>query len=253
MYLNEHLKKLYFLILISLFHFLMNGQVIIKSDNYYKKKSGVYITKSLNSQVNQKEYNHIEPQKQFKDSKNIAFLHIQNKKIALFEKMPKNGIQKKLGYLKETSIIEIDTIFYNRIYNDQTKEWSLTFDVWYGFRINGECYYADFKTHDFISYKSELKQFDQKFILVSQNTGYDEYYDNGYPEYFFVMILNTDNKIVYTSELLDFNYGDEFWESEFNVKTSYMDNGNFKFTIIGIDEKYTGIWNGKELKKEETR
>ncbi|WP_108809097.1 hypothetical protein [Aquimarina spinulae] len=87
-------------------------------------------------------------------------------------------------------------------------------------------------------------------FLVSQNTGYDEFYDNGYPEYFFVIILDTKNQIVFISKLLDFNYGDEFWESEFNVKISYKENGNFKFTIIGLDEKYTGIWNGQELKKE---
>ena len=243
------MTKINLLIIISIFHFIANGQVLVKSDNYAEMESGVYKTKSLDTLLIHQNLPKIKSQKEFNESKEVAFLQIQDKKIVLFDRIGKDSGQKAIGFLNESTIVEIDTIFYNRIYKDPTKDWFLTFDVWYGLRIDGNCYYTDFKIHDFIAYETKLKEFDQKFFLVAQNTGYDGLYDNGYPEYFFVVVLNSENQIVFQSKLLDFNYGDEFWESEFNITTEINKNGNFEFTILGIDESYSGIWTGNELKK----
>ena len=234
-------------ILTLILQFSVYGQEIVRQDNYYDFKVGIYNTKSLDPELIGFKPFVIEPQTKFVDGDKTAFLKVENKVIALFDKINDLGTSKPVGVLAKTSVIQVDTIFYREIYKDTTKEWFLTFNVWYAITINGQHYYTDYKIHDFIGYKKNLDKFSQELLLVSQNTGYDEFYDNGYPNYFFVAVLNNKNELIYNSNILDFDYGDEFWEPEF-VTAQMTDNG-FQFTINGLDKKFNAIWTGKDLNK----
>lgn len=234
-------------ILTLIFHISAFGQVIVRQDNYSNFKFGVYQTKSIDSEIIGFKPLVIEPQTKFIDGEQTAFLKIENKAIALFDKINDSGASKPVGVLTKTSVIQVDTIFYREIYKDTTKEWFLTFNVWYAITINGQQYYTDYKVHDFIGYKKKLDKYNQKLLLVSQNTGYDEFYDNGYPNYFFVAILNNKNELIFDSKILDFDYGDEYWEPEF-VTTQMTDKG-FEFIINGLNNNFKAIWSGKDLIK----
>ena len=180
------------------------------------------------------------------DGENTAFLKVQNQSIALFDQIDDLGTHKPIGLLQKTSIIQVDTIFYREIYRDTTKSWFLTFNVWYAITINGKEYYTDYKIHDFIGFKNVLDKYNQELLIVSQSTGYDDYYDMGYPNYFFVAVINSDKKLIYESKILDFDYGEEFWEPEF-VDTRYIEEG-FEFTINGFESEYKAVWTGTKLK-----
>lgn len=219
------------------------GQVIVQRDDYTDFKIGIYKTKSSDKDIIGLKPLVIEPQTKIIDRENTAFLKVEDNVIALFENVNDKGINKPVGILTKTSVIEVDTVFYREIYKDPTKEWFLTFNVWYAITINGQKFYTDYKIHDFIAFEKKLDKFNQEFLLVSQNTGYDGYYDVGYPEYFFVLVLNAKKSMVYESKILDFENGDEFWEPDY-VKTQFTDNG-FEFVI----DKYKAVWTGKDLIK----
>ncbi|HYG38323.1 MAG TPA: hypothetical protein VD908_06885 [Cytophagales bacterium] len=226
------------------------GQEIVREDGYYDLKVGAYETKSIDKELIGFKSIVIEPQTEFKNGDNSAFLKVKDKVIALFDRVNDKGSAKPVGVLTKTSVIQIDTIFYKEIFKDTTKEWSLTFNVWYAITINGQQYYTDYKVHDFIALQKEMPKYNQEFLLVSQSTGYDEYYDNGYPNHFFVVVLNDKNEIIYNSEILDFDYGDEFWDAELmsSVSTEMTENG-FEFKLSGLEDNFKGVWKGEELKK----
>lgn len=244
------MKKTILIILTLIIQLPVFGQEIVRQDGYYDLKFGVYKTKSLDKKLIGFKSSVIEPQTEFKNEDNSAFLKVQDKVIALFDRVNDKGTAKPIGVLTKTSVIQVDTIFYKEIFKDTTKEWSLTFNVWYAITINGQQYYTDYKVHDFIALQKEMPKYNQEFLLVSQNTGYDEYYDNGYPNHFFVAVLNDKNEIIYNSEILDFDYGDEFWDAELmsSVSTEMTENG-FEFKLSGLEDNFKGIWTGKELKK----
>ena len=152
--------------------------------------------------------------------------------------------------LTETSVSKIDTSFYNEIYKDNNHDWRLTFNVWYAVEINGRIFYTDYKVHNNIAHQEDLPLFSQNFLLVAQSTGYDEFYDNGYPEHFFVVVLDEGNQIIFESSILEFSYGDEFWDVEFmnSVETENTNEG-FQFTIHGIEEDFSATWTGEKLLK----
>lgn len=232
-------------ILTLIFQISAFGQVIVRQDNYSDFKIGIYQTKSMDPDIIGVKPLVIEPQTKFFDGERTAFLKVENNVIALFDEIYVSGTSKPVGVLTKTSIIQVDTIFYREIYNDTTKEWLLTFNVWYAITINGQQYYTDYKVHDFIAYKMKLDKYSQELLLISQSTGYDEFYDNGYPNYFFVAVLNNRNELIYESKILDFDYGDEFWEPEFVIAS--MTEKGFEFTISGLEKKCNAIWSGKNL------
>ena len=164
------------------------GQETVRQENYYDFMVGVYETKSINKELIGFEPAVIEPQTKINSVDNSAFLKVENKVIALFDRVNDLGTTKPIGVLAKSSVIQVDTIFYNEIYKDTTKEWFLTFNVWYAITINGQKYYTDYKIHDFIALRKNLDKYNQEFLLVSQSTGYDDYYDIGYPNHFFVVI-----------------------------------------------------------------
>ena len=245
------MNKTILTILTSIILLPVFGQEIVQHDGYYDLKFGIYETKSVDKELIGFKPRVIEPQTEFKNEDNSAFLKVKGKVIALFDRVNDKGTAKPVGVLTKTSFIQVDTIFYKEIFKDTTKEWSLTFNVWYAITINGKQYYTDYKIHDFIALQKKMPKYNQEFILVSQSTGYDEYYDNGYPNHFFIVILNEKNEITYNSEILDFDYGDEFWDTELmgSVSTEMTENG-FEFNLSGLEENLNGIWTGKELKKK---
>lgn len=223
------------------------GQVIVQRDSYYDVKFGTYETKSVDIKLTSLRINaSIKPQTIVKNAENTAFLYV-DKAIVLFNTMNEKGLFGTVGLLRETSAIQLDTIFYNEIFKDTTKNSSLTFNVWYAITINGKQYYTDYKIHDFVALRKKMDKYDQELLLIAQNTGYDIYYDKGYPNQFFAITLNSDNEIIYKSDILKFNYGDEFWDHELmNHVSGYMTKKGFELTLFGIED-YKGIWTGEEL------
>ncbi|PCJ01512.1 MAG: hypothetical protein COB15_00915 [Flavobacteriales bacterium] len=225
------------------------GQTTVQQESYYDVVVGVYTTKSTDKELIGLKPSVIQPQSKIINNDKSAFLNVEQKVIALFDRVNDLGTAKPIGVLTESSIIQVDTIFYKEIYKDTTQEWFLTFNVWYAITINGQIYYTDYKIHDFIAYRKNLDKYNQEFLLVAQSTGYDEYYDIGYPNYFFIVMLDENQEMIYNSEVLDFDYGDEFWDEELmnSVKTEFTDNG-LVFTLSGVNDEYIGVWTGKELK-----
>ena len=76
------------------------------------------------------------------------------------------------------------------------------------------------------------------------------YYDRGYPNHFFAVILNDNFDMSYNSEIFNFDYGEEFWDVELmrSVETEMTEKG-FEFKLYGIEDNFEGIWTGSELKK----
>jgi hypothetical protein len=226
------------------------GQQIVQQEDYYELKTGIYETQSLDTNLIGLKPAVIEPQTALKNGKNTAFLKVQDKVIALFDQINDKGEIDPVGVLTKTSVVQVDTIFYNEIFSNTTEKWSLTFNVWYAIKINDQTYYTDYKIHDFVSLQKSIPQYSQKFLLVAQSTGYEEYYDKGYPNLFFIVILNDKDEIAYDSDILDFNYGDEFLDEKlmWTVSTKMTAKG-FEFKINGLDETFEGVWTGSELKK----
>lgn len=221
------------------------AQTIIHSNNYEKLKVGIYETKSL---IVVEKPLIIQSQTKFKDSEQVGFIYIDDKVVALYDQINDKGIEKPVGVLIKTSIVEVDTIFYNEIYKDTIKEWFVTFNVWYAIKINGIKYYTDYQIHDRFVYKADLTTFEQKFLLIAQSTGYDYSFAAGYPNNFFIAILKKNGEVIYSSKIIDFDYGDEFWSEEF--LSTKIGIENFVFTIKGAKKDYTGEWTGKELRKK---
>ena len=245
-----HMNKPLLTILILIFQVSVFGQETVQQDGYYDLKIGIYQTKSLDKELIGSNPTVIEPQTKFQSKANSAFLKVQDNAIALFDRINDKGTTKPLGVLTQTSVIQVDTVFYREIYRDTSKEWMLTFNVWYAITLNGEQYYTDYKIHDFIGLQEELAKYNQQFLLVAQSTGYDDYYDRGYPNHFFAVILNDNFDMSYNSEIFNFDYGEEFWDVELmrSVETEMTEKG-FEFKLYGIEDNFEGIWTGSELKK----
>jgi len=243
------MNKTILTILILIIQLPVIGQEIVRQDGYYDFKIGIYETKSLDKNLFEFKPSIIEPQTKFNSNENTAFLKVNGKVIALFDRINDLGTAKSVGVLTKTSAIQVDTIFYNGIFKDTTKEWSLTHNVWYAITLNEKKYYTDYKIHDYVALKKNLPTFNQEFLLVAQSTGYDGYYDIGYPNFFFVVVLDEKNEIMFDSKILDFDYGDEFWDAELmgSVSTETTDKG-FEFKLYGIEEKIEVVWTGKEIK-----
>lgn len=243
MYMSVKIQQI--VLLIVLFSQNAMAQVIVQLDGYSDLKPGIYNTKSTDAVLIGFNPVVVEPQINFKASGQTAFLKVDKQQIALFDKLNASGASKPVGVLNKTSVIRVDTIFYQETFKDTTKEWFLTFNVWYAITINGIQYYTDFKVHDFIGYTMKLDQYKQEFLLVSQSDGYDGIYDSGYPNYFFVAVLNNKNELIFDSKILDFDFAEEYWDPAY-VQTQ-MTNKGFEFTLIGLDKPFRAIWSGKDI------
>jgi hypothetical protein len=187
----------------------LHSQTRIHKKNYDKIKVGVYQEKSL---LDYKNIVKVERQIKYTKTKTSGLIYVDKKPVYLFDKINDNGKSKPIGVLTQTSFIDVDTIYYNEIYERPTKKWAVSFNIWYAIKINGTKYYADIQTHH-IAYQKDLKSFNQKFLLSSQSTGYDYNRDTGYPEYFFAIFLNSKNEIVSSLILsMETNFGQKTME-----------------------------------------
>ena len=241
------MNKMIITILALTVHLSSFGQEIIRQDGYYQINQGVYETKSLDKELISLESISVEPQTKFLREEGVAFIKVNGTGVALFDNINDSGTEKSSYVLTKTSVVKVDTIFYNEIFKDPAKEWALTFNVWYAITINGRSYYTDYKIHDFLAFELEYPKYNQEFLLVSQSTGYDDFYDIGYPNYFFIVILDEKNEMIFESEILDFDYGDEFWDEISMSSATKLTERGLEFSIIGLEEEYKGIWNGKKL------
>ena len=215
---------------------------IYKKD-YDKIKVGVYQIKSLSDYKNIKV---IERQIKYNKPKTSGLIYVDKKPVYLFDKVNDRGKSKPIGVLTQTSFIDIDTIYYNEIYKRPTKEYFVSFNIWYAIKINGKTYYIDSQTHH-IAYQKDLKSFNQKFLLLCQSTGYDFNRDTGYPEYFFAIFLDSKNEMLFDSKEFDFVYGDEFWAEDYGSIKVTESKEIFTFTLLGFKNKIVAKWDGRTL------
>lgn len=227
------------------------GQVNMVADGYHKKfKNGVYINQSTDSSRLHSVKNTITPQTTISllDDK-TAFVFPPAKGLLLFSDR-KNKSQ--LSKLTKPSLVQIDTVFYNQIYQRDSGA-LFSFDVWYAIKINGDTYYMDFQPQDFLAFQFKLPDHKQLLTIYGQSTGYDNYYDNGYPNNFHVVVFSIQDylmKVFYCSDQLPFDYGDEFWEVSGSMKYQYIaDKKELNFEIYGTPN-YKAKWTGKTLTRQ---
>lgn len=220
------------------------SQKLIQANNYYEVLEGNYEAQSLNRMFLKKELQQVGKNRKYLAQENLGFIKIEETPIVLFESQCPRGNCNPTGWLQETAIVQVDTIFYNRIYLEKGK--SYTFNVWYAIKVLGQTYYTDYKIHDFIAYERKMEVFDQSLILVAQSDGYEEFYDNSYPAKFFVVVLDASGDIMYESDIKDFTYGDEFYEPGDVVKSSFS-QGKYGVTVFGLTEDLEFSWDGKRM------
>lgn len=256
--------------------------IYINSENYYDNiQKGEYHPYSLNQQFvkltdKKVDIQVLEDTALLNDS---HYMHlIYNEPIALFDKMYPKDKQDVAGVLTESSLIYVDTVFYNNIYINSdkapmsmqrwyellengelgTKPPLLTYDVWYAIRINGKRYYTDSKVHNYIEYVKYIPSKEQMLVICSQGTGYDGGYDNGYPDFYRIVVFQEPQskgegwKQIYCSPNLDLNGGGS---EEFGIADHLLINDDNKAVffdtnkslVLELENCWRLIWNGKDL------
>jgi len=235
--------RLLFLLIITFGY--AQKEVYYPEYNHDNLKDGTYEIKSFSQEFLKENLPVINPEI---DAINLAvypyFLNPYRKEIVLFN----NHDLKKLnpiGILNDLALVSIDSTFYKYKYKDFTN------CVWNRIIINGKYFYTDADIHDY-SLTKELTNFNQKVIIVGQDTGYDGGYHLGYPEYFFMIFTNNENKIIFRTDVLDFNSGDEFAIEEDILYFTWIDKDElYEITLIGINDEIKVYWDGQkaEIKK----
>ncbi|MEO9476797.1 MAG: hypothetical protein ABJG41_14740 [Cyclobacteriaceae bacterium] len=225
------------------------GQTIKQSPNWFEIIEGAYKLRSLSNDFITP--NEIEPQLQLKAiSKNTAYLVTPGTGLTLFKSNNPTSKTDVAGQLRSNSLIELLEIDYRKTFQDPDTTWKVTHEVWYKFKINGRVLYTDFKIHN-LTIKKRLTKLNQVIAIASQDTGYDNYYDVGYPEYFHFLAFNNTNvglTLEFDSKELDLECNCEFWEPE--SETYYwkeLENGSLFIKLTGIEDTYEATWNGKKL------
>lgn len=227
------------------------GQVNMVANGYHHKFNiGRYFNQSSDSSGLYATSNIIAPQR------TISVL--DNKTALLFP--PKHGLllfsalknRSNASKLLEPTLVQIDTVFYNQIYRNHDST-LFSFDVWYAIKINDEVYYIDDKPHRFLAFQYKLPYHKQLFSIYGQLMGYDNYYDNGYPNNFHVVVFSIKSNTItmlYASDQLPFDYGDEFWDITQSMKYEYIAEKNeLRVEMYGIPN-YNSKWTGKEWIQE---
>jgi hypothetical protein len=241
------------LILFSTSIFSQEATFLNDYRSYENIISGVYTQRSTSEEfisldlpevVNQIEI--IEP------NKGLDFIKVKKTSIVLFDSH-NIEINKPIGKISSTVPVTVDSVFYKEIYRDYSKPWSISFNVWSRIIIDNKPYYTDCDIHDY-SILEPIAELKQKVLIIGQCTGYDYAYHLGYPEYFFLIILNENNEILYESKILDITIGDEFAMKEDFLKTKWnKETKTFElifFNQLETEEKRSleVFWNGKEMR-----
>ena len=213
--------------------------------NYENLKDGTYKIKSFSKKYLDKYLPIIKSNIETLNPKKYSdFLNPKNKEIVLFENHNLRNL-KPIGKLNSLTQVYIDSIIYKYKFKD------LTNCVWNRILINDKYYYTDADIHDF-NISKELKNLNQKVVIIGQKDGYDGAYHLGYPEYFFMIFTDNQNKVINKTKVLDFNLNNEFAMEEDILNIIWNDKSKFfEITLIGHEEKVKINWNGKtsEIKK----
>lgn len=220
-------------------------QAYYKTYDYDNQQEGTFESNSLSEKYLNRDLPIIVPNIETLNPKDFPyFLNPQNRKIVLFENHKLNDL-KPAGILNGLTQVRIDSTFYKLKFKDYTN------CVWNRIYINGKYYYTDLDIHDF-SLSKELINLNQKVEIIGQYDGYDGAYHLGYPEYFFMIFTNNENKVIYKTKVLDFYLNDEFAMEEDILSLKWNEkNEYYEITLIGHQEKIRINWNGKtsEIKK----
>lgn len=230
----------------------LSGQSIKQSPTYFDLVPGKYELQSTAKKFNAG--TKIEGQSQVDSIHgNTGYLVPPKTGIALFTNSSPESSKDVAGRLYSNSIIELLQIEYRATYQDPDTAWRYTHEVWYKILINGIQYFTDFKVHD-LELARRLPKFDQDVALAFQDTGYDNFYDNGYPEHFHLLVFRrTSGRLVlrFDSQELAFKCNCEFWEIDSDTyEWKILDNGSLFIKLDGYKDAFVGTWDGSTLSKE---
>lgn len=244
------------------------------SNTYQTIKKGEYHIKSsdpkfLEFAVNEISSQVISDTMLFKSNK-CQYL-ANDKPIVLFNNVNPKSKADVAGLLKNSSFLIVDSVYYQNIYINSDKapmsleKWyallenetlkydtpPLTYEVWSVVYINGKRYYTDYKLHNYIEYSVYLPQKKQMLLILSQGTGYDGGYNNGYPDLYEVIVFqklsNTQDWVqIYRSSKLDLNNGGE---DEYGISDCFIAEPiDVNKRLFTLNCSYWSLtWNGKDL------
>ncbi|MBV6645896.1 MAG: hypothetical protein KI790_10625 [Cyclobacteriaceae bacterium] len=228
------------------------GQSIKQSPNWFDLIEGTYELKSTSKEF--RTSGEIKPQLNIPAiTKRTYFIVPPKEGITLFDTNSALSEENVVGKLSTSSLIELLEIDYRNTFQNPDTTWKFTHEVWYKFRINNQTFYADYRIHD-LKITRQLEKLDQVISVAAQDTGYDNYYDNGYPEHFHILAFNrTQNGLTlkFDSKELDLECNCEFWEPE--SETYYwkeLENGSLFMKPAGLKQTFEATWNGLELIQE---
>lgn len=254
-----------------------SAPVNIESEKYRIIQKGKYQPKSTDTKFIEGQNKEIETflvtSRSFVESPACMYL-ANDAPIALFRNMNPKTTEDVAGILKNSTLVEVDSVFYNAVFIDSEEapmsfeKWyelldkdstffeskPLTYDVWYAIKINGKKYYTDYKLHNYIEYRAYIPFREQIFLICSQGTGYDGGYDRGYPDFYEVVVLEKPElqenkwKQIYRSPKLDMNNEgiDEYGISDYLTSEPIV-MGPGDDLVINFGNFGKLIWNGKKL------
>lgn len=225
------------------------GQDIKQSPNWFDIVEGRYELKSLSHEF--QVIKEVEPQLSIDSlNKNTAYLIPEDDGILLFSTNSPTSKNDIAGSLIKNSLIELLEINYQRTFQNTDSTRRFSHEVWYKFRINNQVYYTDYKIHT-LSIDMPLTKLSQIISIASQDTGYDNYYDKGYPEYFHILVFDKNEgglSLKFDSKELDLECNCEFWEPELeSYHWKELENGSLFIKLSGLEQTYSAIWNGEKL------
>ncbi|WP_416864619.1 MAG: hypothetical protein ACMVP2_18805 [Imperialibacter sp.] len=228
------------------------GQNILRSPTYFEMVPGAYELQSTSPRFSTTAK--IDAQLEIERIQgNTGYIVPPKNGVTLFKNSsPKSSIDVA-GRLYSNSIIELFEIEYRTTYQNPDTTWKFSHEVWYKIFINGQVYFTDFRVHE-LEMARQLPKFSQDVALAFQDTGYDYFYDNGYPEHFhFLAFKKTAGGLVleFDSQELDFKCDCEFWELDTDTyEWKILDNGSLFIKLDGYKDSFVGTWDGRSLTKE---
>lgn len=246
---NYNSMKISITILSLLFISNLFGQTINISPSWHEVEKGNYQLQSLNKVAETKKI--IDPQLSIDSlNDNTAYLIPTDKGVLLFKTNTPTTKSDIAGKLTSNSLIELLEVDYRKTYENPDTSWKYSHEVWYKLRINNQVYYTDYKVHS-ITYNKALIKFNQVISITSQDTGYDNYYDKGYPEHFHLLVFDRKEDeltLIFDSQELKLKCNCEFWETEMEtLNWKVLEHGSLSIILNGHEQMYEAIWDSEKL------